>query len=68
MALGSAGQEALAHPLGAGDRLHDEPGHVNDQEHMPEGRERLRFYTPDEAEGALRDRLAELRRARGREP
>jgi putative ATPase len=47
---------------------HDEPGHVNDQEHMPAGREGLRFYAPDEGEAALRERLAELRRARGREP
>ena len=46
---------------------HDEPGHVNDQEHLPEGREGIRFYAPDDAEAALRERLAELRRARGRE-
>jgi putative ATPase len=47
---------------------HDEPGHVNDQEHMPAGREGLRFYAPDDAEPELRERLEELRRARGREP
>jgi putative ATPase len=47
---------------------HDEPGHVNDQEHLPAGLEHLRFYVPDDAEPALRARLAELRRARGREP
>jgi putative ATPase len=47
---------------------HDEPGHINDQEHLPEGREGIRFYAPDEAESAFRERLAELRRARGREP
>jgi putative ATPase len=47
---------------------HGEPGHVNDQEHLPAGRENLRLYAPDEAEAALRERLAELRRARGREP
>jgi len=47
---------------------HDERGHVNDQEHMPRGREELRFYAPDDAEQTLRERLAELRRARGREP
>jgi putative ATPase len=45
---------------------HEEPGHVNDQEHLPEGLEGLRFYLPDEAEAAMRERLAELRRARGR--
>ena len=47
---------------------HDEPGHVNDQEHLPAGREGVRFYAPDDGEPALRERLAELRRARGREP
>jgi putative ATPase len=47
---------------------HDEPGHVNDQEHLPAGREDLRFYAPDDGEPELRERLAELRRARGREP
>jgi putative ATPase len=47
---------------------HDAPGHVNDQEHMPAGREALRFYAPDDAEQRLCERLAELRRARGREP
>jgi putative ATPase len=47
---------------------HDQPGHVNDQEHLPAGREGLRFYAPDDAEAGLRERLAELRRARGREP
>ncbi len=34
----------------------------------PTGCEDLRFYAPDDAEAALRERLAELRRARGREP
>jgi putative ATPase len=47
---------------------HDEPGHVNDQEHLPPGLEELRFYAPDDGEPELRERLAELRRARGREP
>jgi len=47
---------------------HGAPGHVNDQEHMPDGLEDERFYAPDDAEAALRDRLAEIRRARGREP
>src|SRR5918994_2182730 len=44
---------------------HDEPGHVNEQEHMPAGREGIRFYAPDDGEPAQRERLAELRRARG---
>ena len=52
---------------GAGyDNPHRHPGHVNDQEHMPEGLEDLRFYLPDEAERELRDRLAATRAARNR--
>ena len=47
---------------------HDAPGHVNDQEHLPEGLEHLRFYAPDDAEPELRERLAAIRRARGRKP
>jgi len=47
---------------------HDEPGHVNDQEHLPVGLEGLRFYAPDDAETQLRERLEQLRRARGRGP
>ena len=54
---------------GAGyDYPHDHPGHVNDQEHLPRGREPLRFYEPDDGEPVMRERLAELRRARGRRP
>jgi putative ATPase len=49
------------------DNPHQRPGHVNAQEHLPEGLEGLRFYLPDEAEGASRERLEEIRRARGRE-
>jgi putative ATPase len=48
------------------DYPHRHPGHVNDQEHMPEGLEDLRFYLPDDGEPALRERLAQLRAARGR--
>jgi putative ATPase len=47
---------------------HAEPGHVNDQEHLPPGLEHLRFYAPGDGEPELRERLAQLRRARGREP
>jgi putative ATPase len=49
------------------DYPHDHPGHVNDQEHLPEGLEGLRFYFPDEGEPEARARLEEIRRARGRE-
>ena len=45
---------------------HDEPGHVNDQEHLPEGREDVRLYAPDDAERDLRERLERIRAARGR--
>jgi putative ATPase len=68
-ALRSAAYPA-ARKLGRGrgyDYPHGHPGHVNDQEHLPEGLEELRFYFPDEGEEAFRKRLAELRRARGRD-
>ena len=45
-----------ARALGRGvgyDYPHDHPGHVNDQEHLPEGREHLRFYEPGDAEPEL---------------
>jgi putative ATPase len=69
--LRSSGFPLAAQALGRGvgyDNPHGHPGHVNDQEHLPAGREGVRFYVPDEAEGALRERLAALRRARGRPP
>jgi putative ATPase len=60
---------AAARKLGRGkgyDYPHAHDGHINDQEHMPEGLEGLRFYFPDEGEPEARERLAEVRRARGR--
>ncbi|MGZ8633745.1 MAG: AAA family ATPase, partial [Solirubrobacteraceae bacterium] len=66
--LQSAGYNAAAR-LGRGvgyDYPHDRPGHLSDQELAPKGVEGERFYTPDEAEAALRHRLEEIRRARGR--
>jgi putative ATPase len=45
---------------------HDRPGHLSDQELLPEGVVGERFYAPDEAEATLRERLEEIRRARGR--
>ena len=68
-ALRSAAYPA-ARKLGRGkgyDYPHGHPGHINDQEHLPDGLERLRFYFPDEGEPEARDRLAELRKARGLE-
>ncbi len=48
------------------DNPHAHPGHVNDQQLLPEGLAGERFYDPDEAEAQLRARLQEIRRARGR--
>ena len=42
------------------------PGHVSPQELMPDHAIGQRFYEPDEAEALLRERLEEIRRARGR--
>ena len=47
------------------DNPHGHPGHVSSQELMPEAAAGARFYEPDEAEAAQRERLAEIRRARG---
>ena len=49
------------------DYPHDHPGHVADQELLPDSVAGERFYQPDEAEAAQAERLAELRRARHRE-
>jgi putative ATPase len=68
-ALRSAAYPA-ARKLGRGigyDYPHDRAGGVNDQEHLPAGREHLRFYDPGDMEPALRERLAEARAARGRD-
>jgi putative ATPase len=46
---------------------HRRPGHLSEQELLPPGVAGARFYAPDDAEAALRDRLAAIRRARGRE-
>jgi putative ATPase len=59
-----------AKALGRGvgyDNPHRAHGHVNDQEHFPEGRESLRFYNPDALEKDLMERLERIRRARRRE-
>ena len=58
-----------ARALGRGqgyDYPHDRPGGVSEQELLPERVEGERFYAPGEAEAALRERLEEIRRARGR--
>jgi putative ATPase len=51
---------------GGYDNPHHHPGHVSDQELMPDRAIGQRFYEPDDAEAALREKLAEIRRARGR--
>jgi putative ATPase len=59
------GARALGHGEGY-DYPHDHPGHLSDQELMPDRLVGARFYLPDDAEAALRTRLEEIRRARGR--
>jgi putative ATPase len=68
-ALRSAAYPA-ARKLGRGigyDYPHDHPGQINDQEHLPAGVEGARFYDPGEMEPELRERLARIRAARGRD-
>src|SRR3954453_6221069 len=48
------------------DYPHDRPGHLSDQELLPDGLEGEVFYRPDDAEARFRDRLQEVRRSRGR--
>ncbi len=52
------------------DRQYDNPhrraGHFSPQELLPDRAIGARFYEPDDAEAALRARLEEIRRARGR--
>jgi putative ATPase len=64
--LRSAAYPAAA-KLGRGlgyDYPHDHPGQINDQDHLPDGLEDLRFYDPRDMEPALRERLEQVRRAR----
>jgi putative ATPase len=51
---------------GGYDNPHRRPGHLSPQELMPDPAVGQRFYEPDAAEAALHERLAEIRRARGR--
>jgi putative ATPase len=48
------------------DNPHGHPGHLGEQELAPESVTGVRFYEPDEAETELVQRLAAIRRARGR--
>jgi putative ATPase len=49
------------------DNPHRRPGHLSPQELMPDRAIGSRFYEPDDAEAALRDKLEQVRRARGRD-
>jgi putative ATPase len=49
------------------DNPHSHTGHLAPQELAPDGVIDARFYTPSEAESELAARLAEIRRARGRD-
>jgi putative ATPase len=51
---------------GGYDNPHRRPGHLSPQELLPDGAIGARFYEPDAAEAALRERLEEIRRGRGR--
>ena len=54
-----------SHPVGY-DNPHSHPGHVSPQEVAPDEVAGTRFYEPDDAEAAMRERLEQIRRARGR--
>ena len=49
---------------GGYDYPHDRPGHLSPQELMPPGAVGSRFYEPDDAEAALRERLNAIRHTR----
>jgi putative ATPase len=51
---------------GGYDNPHRRPGHTSPQELMPDSAIGRPFYEPDDAEALLRERLEEIRRARGR--
>jgi putative ATPase len=59
------GATALGRGLGY-DYPHDQPEKVSGQELLPDRVVGERFYAPDDAEAALRERLEHVRRARGR--
>ena len=48
------------------DNPHRRPGHTSPQELMPDSAIGRRFYEPDEAEALQRERLEQIRQARGR--
>ncbi len=60
------GADELGRGIGYEDP-HGQPGHIGTQELMPDMLVGERFYHPDDAEADMRERLGEIRRARGRE-
>ncbi len=48
------------------DNPHGRPGHLSPQELLPDAAIGVRFYKPDDAEAALRERLEQIRQERGR--
>jgi putative ATPase len=52
---------------GSYDNPHRRPGHLSGQELLPAAAAGARFYEPDDAEAALRERLEAIRRACGRQ-
>ncbi len=50
---------------GGYDNPHKRPGHLSPQELMPAPAVGASFYEPDDAEAAMRERLAEIQRRRG---
>jgi putative ATPase len=60
------GAAALGRGIGY-DYPHPLPGHVSSQELLPDAVAGQRFYDPGDAEAALAQRLAEIRRLRGRD-
>jgi putative ATPase len=52
---------------GGYDNPHRRPGHVSPQELLPDVAVGAQFYEPDDAEAVLREKLEQIRRARGRD-
>ena len=64
----SAGLPALVDPHDGGyDNPHRRPGHFSPQELLPDAAVGARFYEPDDAEAALREKLEQIRLARRRD-
>ena len=60
-------ERSIGQASGDYDNPHRHPGHLSPQELLSEPAVGERFYEPDDAEAALRERLREIRRGRGLE-